>query len=93
MPPYDDDKSMTLSVANALSPILRFTNSIDVVVATPYINDAVSDGGRRSHSTIGCVIPHLCPSCRIEGVKVPAVASHIDHAVGDGGEADTMPPG
>ena len=43
--PTDDDKNMTLSVTNALSPTLRFTESVDVVVSASYIDNAVDDSG------------------------------------------------
>ena len=48
---------MTLSIANALSPILRLTKSVDVVIITPDVDDSVESSGGGEHSTFGHVIP------------------------------------
>ena len=49
-----------LSVVNALSPILRFTKSVDVVVITPHIDNVVDDGRGGNNKISGQIAPH-CP--------------------------------
>lgn len=74
---------MTPSIANALSPMLRFTKSVNVVVITFYKDYVVNDSGRGIHFSPGQEAPHYTPSPCIESIDVVINASDVDNVVGD----------
>jgi len=79
---------MTLSIANALSPMLRLTKSVDVVIITPCIDDLVGDGRGRPHRAPGRIAQHFRPVRRIEGVDIVVIAPDVDGSVESSGRGE-----